>query len=94
MNVEQKNKLRALRIARDASTDPKATASIMAKIASLEAKVSQVVINDKGGAIAGATENDQDAGNSNRGHDALKKPKRAGNKSGRDSAVSFEQVEG
>jgi len=81
LNAEQNTKLRALRIARDASTDLKSTATIMAKIASLEAKVSQVVINDK----EEATENGQDAGNSNRGHNGLKKPKR-GNKSGRDGA--------
>ena len=81
LNVEQKTKLRELRIARDASTDPKSTATIMAKIASLEARVSKVAIIDK--ADAAPDENEQDAGNSNRSHNALKKPKRA-NKSGRD----------
>ena len=52
----------------------------MAKIACLEAKVSQATIND----TEEETENEQDAaGNSNRGHKALKKPKR-GKRAARD----------
>ena len=56
--------------------------STMKKV-SLEARVSKVAIIDK--ADTAPDENEQDAGNSNRSHNALKKPKRA-NKSGRDGA--------
>ena len=51
--------------------DTKSTVKLMAQIASLEAKVSQATIND----AEDGTENEQDAGNSNRGHKALKKHK-------------------
>ena len=64
-------KLRALRIARDAATNTKSTAKLMAQIACLETKVSQTTINN----TEERTENEPDAGNSNRGHKALKKPK-------------------
>ena len=75
LNSDQKSKLRSLRIARDAAPDTKSAAAIMAQIACLEAKVSQATLTDSVPEVETA-ENEQDAGNSNRGHKALKKPKR------------------
>ena len=72
LNSEQKTKLRSLRIAWDTSTDTKSTAQLLAQIASLEAKVSQTIITN----AEERTENEQNAGNSNQRHKALRKPKR------------------
>jgi hypothetical protein len=77
LNSEQKTKLKALRIARDDKQDTRSTAQLLTKLAALEKKVSQAVTfaEDEEG-----DENNQDAGNTagnpNRSHSALKKPKR------------------
>ena len=54
----------------------------MAKIACLEAKVSQATIND----MEEGTENEQDASNSYRGHKALEKAKRGKQAGGGDGS--------
>ena len=71
LTSDQKSQLRSLRIARDGAADTKSAASLKAQIACLEAKISQTSLAENDN-----EENDQDAGNTNRSHKALKKPKR------------------
>jgi hypothetical protein len=77
LSSEQKSQLRSLRLAREDKQDTRSAAQLLTKMAALEKKVSQAVTfaEDEGG-----DENDQDAGNTagnpNRSHSALKKPKR------------------
>ena len=77
LTSEHKSQLRSLRLAREDKQDTRSAAQLLTKIAALEKKVSQVTFaEDEGG-----DENDQDAGNtagnSNRSHSALRKPKRS-----------------
>jgi hypothetical protein len=73
LTSDQKSKLRTLRLARDnpENKDTRSMAQLLTKIASLEmqAETKQDGGDDK-------DENDQAAGNPNRNHGALKKPKR------------------
>jgi hypothetical protein len=70
LNSDQKSKLRSLRLARDGKDDTRQASQLLTKIADLERRVSQAEITD------GGDENDEEAGNANRNHKALKKPRR------------------
>jgi hypothetical protein len=72
LNSEQKSKLKSLRLAREDKQDTQSTAQLLTKISALEKRVSQAETKQEEG-----DENNQDAGNANRNHKALKKPKRS-----------------
>jgi hypothetical protein len=72
LNSEQKSKLKSLRLAREDKQDTRSTAQLLTKTSALEKRVSW----DETGQEEG-DENNQDAGDANRNHKALKKPKRS-----------------
>jgi hypothetical protein len=66
----QKSQLKSLRDSRNESSETRQTAQLLTKL------LAGVSLGSSGATEEGADENDQDAGNANRNHGALKKPKR------------------
>jgi hypothetical protein len=72
LNSDQKSELKAIHTTREDKQDARSTAQLLTKMAAHEKRASQAETEQEAG-----DKNDQDAGNANWSHKALKKPNRS-----------------